>query len=50
VVEPAGEGRGRGRAAQGEVPLEEVVLERFGMVVGGGVRRELGGFFDCLGG
>jgi hypothetical protein len=46
VVEAAGEG-GRGRRpAQGEVPLKEVVLEGLGVVVGGGVRGELGGLFD----
>lgn len=46
MVEAAGEG-GRGRRpAQGEVPLKEVVLEGLGVVVGGGVRGELGGLFD----
>lgn len=29
------------------MPFEEVVVEGFGVVVGGGVGGELGGFFDC---
>jgi len=46
VVDAAGVGGGRGRAAEREVPFEEVGVERVGGVVGGGVGGEFGGFFD----
>lgn len=36
-----------GGPAQGEVPLEEVRLERLGGVVGGRAAGELGSFTDC---
>lgn len=49
VVDARGVGRGRGRAAQGEVPFEEVGFQRRGVVVGRGLRFELGGFADCAG-
>ena len=45
VVDARGIGRGRRRAAQREVPFEEVLFERLGVVVGRGVLGELGGFF-----
>lgn len=48
VVEAAGVGGGCGWTAEGEVPFEEVVFEGFGVVVGGGVGGEFGGFFDCV--
>jgi hypothetical protein len=50
VVDAGGEGGGGGGPAQGEVPFEEVGFERLGVVVGGGVGCEFGGFFDCGGG
>lgn len=47
MVDAAGiGGRGR-RAAQGEVPLEEVGFERCSVEVGGGIDGYLGGFFYC---
>lgn len=45
MVQAVGVG-GAGRAAEGEVPLEEVRLERGGGVVGGGGGREFLGFAD----
>lgn len=36
-------------AAEREVPFEEVGVEGGGVVVGGGVCGEFGGFFDCVG-
>lgn len=50
VVDAAGVGRRRRRAAQREVPFEEVVFEGFGVEVGRGGRGELRGFFYCGGG
>lgn len=45
MVQAVGVG-GAGRAAEGEVPLEEVRLERGGGVVGGGGGGEFLGFAD----
>jgi len=47
VVDACSVGGGGGGAAQCEVPLEEVIFERLGVVVGRGIGGELGGFFDC---
>lgn len=47
VVDAGFVGRGGGRAAQREVPFEEVVFEGLGVVVGGGIIGELGGFSYC---
>lgn len=46
VVDAAFEGRGGGRAADGEVPFEEVCFERCGVVVWRGRVCELGGFLE----
>jgi len=48
MVEAAGIRRRGRRTAQREMPLEEIRFQRFGVVVRGRVRRELGGFFNCL--
>ena len=49
VVDAVGVGRGGGRAAEREVPFEEVGVEGGGVMVGGRVGGEFGGFFDCEG-
>ena len=46
VVDAAFEGRGSGRAADREVPFEEVCFEGCGVVVWRGRVCELGGFFE----
>jgi len=47
VVEAGVVGGGGGRAAEGEVPFEEIAVEGSGVVVRGGVGGEFGGFFYC---
>ena len=46
MVYAAFEGRGRGRAADGEVPFEQVCFEGRSVVVWRGRVCELGGFFE----
>lgn len=46
MVDACSIGGGGGRAAQCEVPLEEVIFERLSVVVGRGIGGELGGFFE----
>lgn len=48
MVDSGGVGGGGGRAAESEVPFEEVGFQGEGVVVWGGVGGEFGGFFHCL--